>query len=366
MSRIKHFSKPFDDGTKVKLEIFRSYLVEWLPVFISSYKKTHWDNIFIYDFFAGEGKDVNGLFGSPLIILDVLNDFEELIVNTKVKINIIFNEKNEKTYNQLIKNVNEFNYNREKIFVHIHNKPFKSLFLELYPKMILYDKLPKLMFLDQFGIKEITNDIFKKLISFKRTDFIFFISSSFVRRFNELSEFSAYLSITKEKFESTTPFHSHKVVFEYYKSLVDTDYVLAPFSIKKGINIYGLIFGSNHSLGLEKFLKVAWKINPHTGDANFNIDEESIIEGQLSMFEEENKIKKLGKLNSMLEDLIFKKNETSLYKIYLSTLEFGCLPKHCNLYLKQLQDGNKIERIKTKSEKIHNLVPKNDIKIKLK
>jgi len=360
------FEKPFDDGTKVKLEIFRNYLVEWLPVFISNFENTHWENIFIYDFFAGEGKDSEGTLGSSLIILDVLNSFEHLISITKVKINVIFNEKDEKTFQKLINNIKVFRYNKEKISIHLYNKPFQELFLELYPKMMTHDKLPKLMILDQFGIKEITNDIFKKLINFKRTDFVFFISSSFVRRFNELPEFKSYLSISKESFEDSKPFHSHKVVFNYYKSLVDTNYMLAPFSIKKGINIYGLIFGSNHTLGIEKFLKVGWKINPNTGDANYNIDEEKIIDGQLSVFEEENTIKKLGLLESRLKSLILEEKETSLYKVYLETLHFGCQPKHCNEVLRKIEKENKINVIKTRTEKIHNLAPPKDIKITLK
>ncbi|MCU4189800.1 three-Cys-motif partner protein TcmP [Flavobacterium sp. HXWNR29] len=361
-----HFNTPFDDGTKAKLEIFRNYLKEWLPVFISNYEKTHWDNIFIYDFFAGEGKDVNGTLGSSLIILDVLNEFSDLVSTTRVKINVIYNEKDEKTFNILSNHINEFNYNKEKVAIKLFNLSFQDFFKEIYPKMIKNSKLPRLMILDQFGIKEITTEIFKKLISFERTDFIFFISSSFVRRFNELPEFKSYLSITKENFEDTKPFHSHKVVFEYYKSMVDTNYMLAPFSIKKGINIYGLIFGSNHTLGIEKFLKVGWKINPHTGDANYNIDEEKIIEGQPSLFEEDNTIKKLGLLDSEIRSQILSDKETSLYKVYLKTLEFGCLPKHCNEVLRKLEKENKILPVKTKTEKIHNLAPPKDFKITIK
>ena len=159
-----HFDKPFDDGTKVKLEIFRNYLVEWLPVFISNYEKTHWENIFIYDFFSGEGKDCEGTYGSPLIILDVLNEFKSLISTTKVKVNIVFNEKEEKTFNKLKSNINAFSYNKEKITIHLYNKPFQDLFLELYPKMIIHDALPKLMILDQFGIKEILYFLFLHLL----------------------------------------------------------------------------------------------------------------------------------------------------------------------------------------------------------
>jgi hypothetical protein len=231
--------------------------------------------------------------------------------------------------------------------------------------MIKNTEYPRLMFLDQYGIKEIGNSVFKKLISFKRTDFIFFISSSFIRRFNEMEEFKTYINIKKEKFDESKPFHSHKVVFEYYKSLINTEYTLAPFSIKKQKNIYGLIFGSNHSLGLEKFLKVAWKINPHTGDANFNIDEEDIIDGQVSMFEEDNKIKKIALYEKELTELIVRGQIKTIYDCYLFTLSYGCLPKHCNELIKFLVKSNKIAPLKTLSQKIHNLAPPNNITITL-
>lgn len=360
------FSAPFDDGTKAKLEIFRLYLREWLPVFISSYDKKYWDSIYIYDFFAGEGKDTEDNYGSPLVILDVLNEYAELVNKTKVKIKIILNEKDEEIFNKLQINIGKLSYNKNKIDIKFFNQPFKDLFEKYYTAMLATTEFPKLMFLDQYGIKEITNDVFKKLISFKRTDFIFFISSSFIRRFNEMEEFKSYISLNKEDFNDTKPFHSHRVVFEYYKSLINTDYKLAPFSIKKGKNIYGLIFGSNHSLGLEKFLKVAWKINPHTGDANYNIDEELIISGQIALFEEFNTIKKIAHFENKIKEEILQQKLKTLWDCYLFTLEFGCQPKHCNTVIYQLVKDNKIDAVRTVSEKIHKLAPPNNIKLVLK
>ncbi|MDX9883994.1 MAG: hypothetical protein RBS73_18185, partial [Prolixibacteraceae bacterium] len=57
---------PFDEATKLKLEIFRECFREWLPVFVHnpSIKR-----IYIYDFFAGSGSDSIGNPGSPLILL---------------------------------------------------------------------------------------------------------------------------------------------------------------------------------------------------------------------------------------------------------------------------------------------------------
>ncbi|MCW3160820.1 MULTISPECIES: three-Cys-motif partner protein TcmP [Chryseobacterium] len=367
MQAKKHFSKPFDDGTKAKLEIFKKYLTEWLPVFISSKNNNYWENIIIYDFFAGEGKDVQGNYGSPLLILEILNKYNDLVKSTGVKIKVILNEANYSSLIQLQNNINSFEYNREKIEVVLYNKPFNTLFNEIFPLMSKKPKIPRLMILDQFGIKEITEEIFKKLIALERTDFVFFISSSFVRRFNELPEFSNYIKIKKKDFDESKPFHSHRVVFDYYKSLINNDYRLAPFSIKKGINIYGLIFGSNHTYGLEKFLKVGWNINPHTGDANYNIDGETIAEGIASLFEEYNTIKKIELLNKKLERNIFEKNENSLYNLYVKTLEFGCLAKHCNDYLRKLEKEKRIVIDgKLKSEKIHTLAKYSDVEILIK
>lgn len=68
MSRDIH-KKPFDEGTKAKLAIFRDYLKEWLPVFFAKKKEIYYPQINIYDFFSDPGTDGNGSLGTPLIIL---------------------------------------------------------------------------------------------------------------------------------------------------------------------------------------------------------------------------------------------------------------------------------------------------------
>ncbi len=59
-----------------------------------------------------------------------------------------------------------------------------------------------------------------------------------------------------------------------YRSLIPSNSKLKifPFSIKKGAHIYGIIFGSKHILGVEKFLKIAWNKNKINGEANFDND----------------------------------------------------------------------------------------------
>ena len=60
-------SSPFDEGTKIKLDIFRKCFREWYPVFVHDIFTTH---LFVFDMFAGSGMDTGGAHGSPLILLE--------------------------------------------------------------------------------------------------------------------------------------------------------------------------------------------------------------------------------------------------------------------------------------------------------
>jgi len=349
------FNKPFDDGTKIKLEIFKKYLEAWLPTFTKS-NKTIWKNIFIYDLFAGAGKDVNGYYGSPLIIVEELKRHYTVIKEKGLNIHVVFNDLVKDNILQLKTEINRIAAHRP-YSIDYYNKDFKELFDELFPQMLKESQSPMLFFFDQFGIKHVTEDIILKVLKLQRTDFLFFISSSFVSRFSQLEEFQKYLKIKKTNFYESRPFHSHRIVFEYYQRMIPTDkkYYMAPFSIKKNSNIYGLIFGSKHSFGIEKFLNIVWRLNPNSGDANYNIDEEEIAEGKLSLFPEYNVPRKLQYFEQELKKKMLAKELISIKQIYAYTFNFGCLPKHANKVIKEMVKERKIANTKTYSQNIHRI-----------
>ena len=72
----KEFHKSHSNGTKTKLEIFDRYFRESLPVFVHS---SAFDDIYIYDLFAGKGKDENGENGTSLNILGGIIPYCEAI-----------------------------------------------------------------------------------------------------------------------------------------------------------------------------------------------------------------------------------------------------------------------------------------------
>ena len=364
------FSKGFDDGTKIKLHILRKYLQEWLPVFLSK-KEKYWKQIYLYDMFAGEGMDFEGSNGSPLIILEELMPYCEIISNEKLSLNVLFNEFDNKRFASLNENIevklkeclsSDSCPSKSKCIlnVEIENQEFKQLFSSRFHQMKKFDKLPRFMFLDQFGIKEITEDIFKQLVSLKRTDFIFFISSSFANRFAEQPEFKAYLNLSRQSFDTTKPYHCHRVIFNYYKQLIPrgTEYYLAPFSIKKGRNIYGLIFGTHNPLGIEKFLNICWSINQNTGDANYDIDNEKINPNEPSLFPEHDISNKIQVFKNELKNNIIENKITTNREAYQFGFDMGCLPKHTNEVFRELRKQKTISNnFRICSSNVHKLEP---------
>jgi hypothetical protein len=115
---------------------------------------------------------------------------------------------------------------------------------------------------------------FLKLVDSPRTDFIFFISSSFIKRFKEVEYTKKYIDTERIPFDESDPKECHRLIANYFQELVprEKEYYIHHFSIKKGPNYYGLIFGTNHSLGMEKFLRVCWQEDKYSGESSFNID----------------------------------------------------------------------------------------------
>ncbi|MGV3589789.1 MAG: three-Cys-motif partner protein TcmP [Adhaeribacter sp.] len=230
------FDEPFDDETKIKLNVYRAYLREWLPVWIKDARL----KINIFDFFAGKGCDSINTSGSPLIAIEESQFFSDDIISKHLAVKLLFNELNKRNYEALKKLV-EPKQASVPFKLEVCRKDFKQLFSERIAEL---KNSANLLFIDQFGIKQVTPDIFKSITALRQTDFIFFISSSFIRRFKAHESFKKYLDTTKMNLDESQPLVVHRVVLDYYRSLIPAgmEYYLAPFSIKKGSNIYGLIF----------------------------------------------------------------------------------------------------------------------------
>ena len=331
----KFFSSEFDDSTMTKLFIFEKYVENWLPVFLKQQK----DHIYIFDFFAGAGYDLKGNSGSPIRILkQIVNHHSNIPNNTKI--NLFFNEHEEKYFENLQSNcddyIKRYPFLDKVVNIKYYSEDIKNIFDRLKNKVGEY---PSLVFMDQFGVKYSTY-IFE-FEKFDTTDFLFFFSSSSLRRFAETPEFKDALKLGKgeiEKFKSSPYKLIHEATIQFLKGRLtpNSPLKLYPFSLKKGKNIYGLIFGSKHILAADKFLHIVWKINTTSGSANYDIydDEEK---KQLNLFPE-----LVGKTTMQLfrekfkEEVLGGRIQTNK-DAYHYTIEKGHIPKHATEVLRSLK-----------------------------
>ncbi|MDR2144993.1 MAG: three-Cys-motif partner protein TcmP [Tannerella sp.] len=338
MPRKDLHEKPFDEGTITKLEIFENYAREWLPVFIMGGYKELW----IFDFFAGTGYDKNGIAGSSIRILQQIKNQINNILQKETKINVCFNEFDNNKYPLLKESCQQFlsdnpELESAKVDIVYYNEDFANIFPE---RLTTIKKYPSLVYLDQSGMKFMADKYISEFENIKTTDFLYFISSSYEWRYGDTDAFKSILKIDIERAKQNPYKYIHKSILEQlreqYKKLS-----LYPFTIKKGANVYGIIFGATHPRAVDKFLKTAWDKNEINGEANFDIDDDS-SKKQLSLFES----KKLTKIESFKQSLRqeildrkIKNNKDAFYY----TQKQGHIPSHSKEEISKMKEGKLID-----------------------
>lgn len=337
-------SEPFNDSTIAKLEIFEDYAQAWIPTFVMQSR----EQIHIFDFFAGTGYDKTGVKGSPIRILDKLKGQIGNIFTKGTKVVVHFNEfqpnksKQEK-FELLQESCREYlaenNDVKRAITLKLYNSPCE----ELFPKLLrLIEDYPSLVYLDQNGIKFLSDSYLLSLEKCQETDFLYFVSSSYFWRFGDHDAFKMHLNIDLEEAKKDPYKFIHKSVIKQLKRKLpqNTKLRLYPYTLEKGANIHGIIFGASHPRAVDKFLSIAWKRNELNGEANFDIYNDR-KPSQMNLFgEKKSKIEIFqdNVANHVLEGLI--KNNHELFQF---TLDNGHIGNHSAKTMRKLKKDGKVE-----------------------
>ncbi len=290
--------RDFDEGTLTKLRIFELYAREWLPVFLSRAKPQR-SEIHLFDFFAGPGMDSTGQWGSPLRLLKQLKDYQHLAGWPHVRFCAHFFDASPRKIKSLTANLEAHKLHLPAVSLDLRPIEFHSALREC-AAILASPRAAKLVFIDQCGVDQVTSEVFQQLVASPTCDFLFFISSSTLHRFRD------HPAIKQKITRPEDHYHVHRAVLHFYRALLPerSEYYLAPFSILKGANVYGLIFGSAHPLGMDKFLQVAWKADEINGEADFDINRENILPGEMLLQLEEFRPRKVTAFQRELEHLL--------------------------------------------------------------
>ncbi len=329
----------FDTETRLKLRIFRAYIREWLPVFLSDGSRRC---VNVFDFFAGPGADALGNMGSPLIILDETRRYYLTHpVSSAVTLGLYFNDKDQEHAAQLRQRVGSPK-TQERWSIRVTSLDFSEALAEHFP-LISSKHSANLVILDQFGYKHMPPEVLCRLALCSATDLICFIPSSYVRRFARAEAPQRYLQVSPDDVSSVSARDAHRFVCDHYRRCLppQTEYYLAPFSIRDHANVYGLIFGSGCLYGLEKFLRVCWREDGITGEANFAIDGDPVADPDGVLFPEYRVPKKRMEFEANLLEYLIGAHRTNR-DVYRFSLENGFLPKHANEVLRSLQNTGRL------------------------
>lgn len=335
MPRLDLHKKPYDEGTQEKLDFYRDYLLEWFHVFINS---KYVDELQVFDFFAGPGSDKTGKPGSPVITCDeICKELGKREI--KHKIRLYFNELDAEKF----KDLSVFLNNQKQLMPQVEFFEKQCTFHDAFDQWAQKMKsgAANLLFLDQNGLSQITKPIFQSIVAMPKTDFIFFTASAMVNRFKDKHDIRKYVPITDDDFKTMNNANVHRLLVNAYRRWIPNgiQYFLGSFSIQKGANVYGLVFGSRHPRGIDKFLQIAWK---HGGDANFDIDNDHIDPSAPSLFPDFDKPTKIQIFEKELEEAIADRHLTTNKEIYIFALQNGMLSTHARDALNEMVKSKKL------------------------
>jgi three-Cys-motif partner protein len=337
MAANEFHKKPFDEGTLTKLQIFELYAREWLPVFLASAKPLK-SKIHVFDFFAGPGTDSKEVWGSPLRLLKQLKDCQCLAGRPQVSVHAHFFDKSPKKIKQLDANIDRLGVRLEGIALDIRALTFEEA-LQDCAEALLDRDAAKLLFIDQFGVDQVTPEVFRHLVTYPTCDFLFFLSSFTLYRFRD------HPAIKQKITRPGDHYQVHRAALDYYVGLLPdpSAYYLAPFSIQKGSNIYGLIFGSAHPLGLDKFLQVAWNKDALNGEADFDINRDNLSPGEMLLPLDNFRPSKITAFESELERQLRSGQLRDERDLVRCCFGFGVKRQHAAKVLAKLKEHGVIE-----------------------
>lgn len=338
------------EHSQAKVDLYTKYLSIYLNVL---YRAPVINHIYIFDLLCGEGKYINGSFGSSLGAAKVIKDHFLSNGNACKDIDLFLNDSGESFIEpgkskiqrncELIKEI----FLPENVKVHFSELEYTLAAQDTINKLSNIKSTERaLVFIDPYGYKNIDSFELAKMLENGRTELLLFIPASFIHRFAEsafLNDFKSADSIRNflskifpEKipvFLSCDDFINE--IKHSLRNIVKTKFS-SSFTIERDAhNSYCLLFFTNSERGFEKMLETKWSLDETRGQG-FRLDS-----AQINMF----KAGILDDFKGKVFKYISSASSRNNYEMKLFGLENEYLPKHTFEALKELKKDDKIEVI---------------------
>jgi len=350
--------------SEAKLELYRGYLLKYVQILVVSQR---FNSINIYDVFCGSGIYEDGRAGSPVLAFETIKENRIWTNNNKIenptpiKLSINDIEKNK------VENVKQHFQNQVQpinVTVEYNNLLAKEFMSKIVQEVNLDGRgVRNLVFIDPYGYKDIEAATILDLLKGRNTEVILFLPVSFIYRFSSIAQirddvvqYDHLRSFIASFFPTNHPIRKNEPLLsplDFIKNLkeamtFDGKFHSASYFIQrdKG-NYFALFFMTSNLLGLEKFLKTKWELDPIKGEG-FKMPNQSpgLFDDFFNKEDKDGRIVDFGKaLEAFLKSGL--RNDSSVYEFTLAN-EF--LPEHTNSIFKEWQKAGIIEVLEKEND----------------
>lgn len=326
------------EHSEIKVEFLKKYLEKYLSIMMVG---KYFNQIDIFDLFCGEGIYTNKGKGSPIVILETINNLcqNKESENYKIRFNCNFNDIDKTKIKKLEENISQKDLKNSFIGeINFSNQDYSEIVSNITEKFKHFQNNKTFIFIDPYGYKNIKITEIEKLLENKNSEVLLFLPTQFMFRFIEKSSPECLIDfieelVPKEQWPRSNTGIDFIVNLNEILKKKFSNFFVDNFIITRSTNSYFcLFFFTSHIYGLEKMIETNWDLDINYGRGASGIKK--------SLFDKTNSEPDTSKLKSLLID--FLKIEKTNKDIYEFTLRSKYLPKHAKIVLKELQKSNKL------------------------
>lgn len=254
---------PLEPHSVGKHELLREYLPLWLHILGAEY-----EDLVLYDGFAGPGEYENGEKGSPIIMLDIAADYVGRRPGARVHCTFVEMEKARLNH---LKGLVDGRILPEGVKVYPLHREFADEVTDTLRSIASHQNavrsVPSFFMIDPFGIKGVPFSALRGLLALDKSECLFTLMWDAILRHSEHPTFEEYML---ELFgDSGWRGLSGENLKEYVYSRFEerlraagAKYVLVFDLWKEGRHIYSLFFATKGIKGCDVMKQAIWKVDP--------------------------------------------------------------------------------------------------------
>jgi three-Cys-motif partner protein len=323
--------------SEIKVDLLRRYLERYLLVLSRS---PSFNDLHIFDLYCGPGVYENNGTGSPIAILQTIQDvYLKNIEGGKSKSRFFctFNDVDSKKIGQLEQNINHFKLDRHKdISISYSNKNYEDVLKDVLKHVNRPSRDHSFIFIDPYGYKNIRLNDLKQLLHSNRSEVLLFLPTQFMFRFERkatpecLVDFIEDLMPRESWPKSETGIEFIENLTEAFGNSLGNGFYVDSFIITREKNqFFCLFFFTKHIYGFDRMLEVKWGLDQEDGRGWKYLAGTDLFSGLSAS-------PNIVRFEQQLVE--FLKSPRSNRAVYEFTLKCRHLPKHTNEILIKLQD----------------------------